>query len=154
MKVIFMRHVESEYNVKDLINQDSSVKVRITKKGWKQALEAGKKLKDMDFDIIFASEFLRVRETAEIIRGKRDVEIKIDKRINEIKLGFEGKGAENYRRARMESGEKISMFKVSIELENFYEVRKRVEKFINWLKLQKYFNCDARNMCTECKVNS
>jgi len=135
-----MRHAESEYNVQDLINQDSSVKVRITGKGRRQALEAGKKLKDLDFDIIFVSEFLRTQETAKIVCAERDVEIKIDKRIDEDSKGFEGENVENYRKARRESGEEINLFKASKELESFHDVKLRIEKFVNWLKTQKYKN--------------
>ena len=30
MKLIFMRHAQSEYNAKNLINQDPKIKVKIT----------------------------------------------------------------------------------------------------------------------------
>ena len=68
-----MRHAESEYNVKSFISQDPNIKVGITEKGRKQALEAGRKLRDLDFDIIFVSDFLRTQETARIVKGDRDV---------------------------------------------------------------------------------
>ena len=152
MKVIFMRHAESEYNARDLINQDSKINVHITEKGKKQALESGEKLEDRGFDIIFVSEFLRTQETARIVKGERDIEIKIDNRINEIKLGFEGENSENYRKVRGESGEKINLFKVSRELENYHDVKLRIEKFVNWLKNQRYGNIliVTHEICCQC----
>ncbi len=93
-----------------VFNQDSSVKVSITEKGRKQALEIARKLKDRKFDIIFVSEFLRTQETVKVVIAGRDVEIKIDKRINEDHKGFEGENVENYRKARRASVEKINLF--------------------------------------------
>ncbi|MBU1987926.1 MAG: histidine phosphatase family protein, partial [Nanoarchaeota archaeon] len=64
MEIYFMRHGESEYNVKKLINFDPSVPVHLTENGKKQAEEAAGELKHIRFDAICSSEFPRARETA------------------------------------------------------------------------------------------
>ena len=93
MKVHFMRHGESEYNVKGLLNQDPKIKVHLTSKGKKQAENAAKKLRKINFDAIFVSEFVRTQETAKIINQGRGTPSFVDKRINEPKTGFEGKSS-------------------------------------------------------------
>ena len=138
MRVIFIRHAQSEYNVKNLVNQDFKIKVDITEYGRRQAKEAGKKLENEKFDIIFVSDFLRTQQTAKIVLGEREIEIKVNKKINEIKLGYEGEDAELYRKDRRTSGMKINLFKKSEELESFHDVKLRIEKFVNWLKNEKY----------------
>ena len=91
MKVVFLRHGQSEYNIKHLINQDPNIRVYITAKGKKQIADVAKKLEGIEFDAIFVSEFIRTKESAEIINSDRNIPIVIDRRINEERIGMEGK---------------------------------------------------------------
>ena len=152
MKLTFMRHAQSEYNAKDLINQDPKIKVNITEKGIKQAKKAYNKLKNEKFDIIFISQFCRTEETAVIIKGERKAEIKVDNRTNEVKLGYERENAENYRKDRRVSGRKINLFKKSEEFESFHDVKIRIEKFIDWLRNEKYEKVliITHEICCQC----
>ena len=152
MKLIFLRHAQSEYNIKNLINQDSKIKVNITEKGKKQAIDAGEKLKNDEIQVIFASEFLRTQQTAENVRERRKIEIKVDKRINEGKVGYEGKDVKNYREDRGKSGMKINKYKKSEEFESFHDIKLRVENFIKWLKGENY-DCVlvvTHEICCQC----
>jgi phosphoserine phosphatase len=99
MKIYIMRHGQSKYNIKNLINVDPNIEVGLTDKGREQAREAEKKLGDLD--VIYVSEFLRTMETAKEINKKRNLGIKIDGRLNEFNPGmqFEGKSGYAYETA-------------------------------------------------------
>jgi len=90
-----MRHAESEANTKGLISSVVTNIDHLTDVGKKQAEESGKKLKDKGIDIIISSDFMRTKETAEIVAkeiGLDPKEIIFDERIREIGTGdFEGK---------------------------------------------------------------
>ena len=137
MKVYFMRHAESEYNIKRLINQDPKIKVALSRRGVKQAEETAAKLSKFNFDAIFSSPFLRCRQTVEIVNKFHNAKIKIDGRIGEIKVGFEGRSADEYEKLAF-AGKRAS-FKIKGE-ESWLEVQKRVKDFLDWLSKQKY-NC-------------
>lgn len=97
MEVYFVRHGESEYNVKHLVNFTSSVVVNLTEKGKKQVKAAAEKLAGKKIDLIFSSEFMRTQETAVILATRLGVKIKLDRRLNEIRVGEEGKSNVFYR---------------------------------------------------------
>jgi len=136
MKVYFMRHGESEYNVKDLINFDPKVEVNLTEKGKMQVRESAEKLKDVRFDAIFSSELLRTQETAVIMNQGRDLKVRVDKRIDEISLGMEGERFEGYSKLREAAGEFVN-FKIE-GFESFIDVKARVLDFLEGLKKEKY----------------
>jgi broad specificity phosphatase PhoE len=138
MKVTFLRHGESEYNVKGILNNDPKNKnvSPLTEKGVKQAEKAAEKLKDKKFDIIFCSGFIRARQTAEIVNRFHKNKIIIDKRINEVHVGFEDKKNEEFVKALENSKDKFA-FKLKGK-ESWNDLKKRVQKFLDWLKDQKY----------------
>jgi alpha-ribazole phosphatase len=132
MKIYFMRHGQSEYNLTNKINCSSKVEANLTLKGKDQAQMAAEKLSDLRFDAIYVSEFTRTQETAAIIAKGRRIKIKVDKRLNELNTGFEGEDAEEYNEARKDSGD-ILNFKIAGK-ESFLELKKRVLNFLNDLK--------------------
>jgi len=134
MKVVFLRHAEGTHNVKGRINQDLKILVHLTSKGKKQAVEAGKKLEGIDFNVIFSSEFVRARETAEIVNRNQMVQIFPDRRINEAGIGFEGEAIEDFRQS---SGGNFFNFKLKGK-ESWQDVKKRVANFLVFLKKEKY----------------
>jgi len=72
MKILLIRHGESEGNVKSKENK----KDRLTKKGKKQAQHLGEHLKNFKISEIYSSNLIRAKETAEIISKKIHVQIK------------------------------------------------------------------------------
>lgn len=134
MEVYFMRHGQSEYNVNRLVNQNPKIKVDLTKLGIRQALLAGEKLSKINFDVIFSSEFLRTHETAKLIKGDRKAGIIFDKRISEIRLGFEGLPAEIYN--AQAKGDLLN-FRIKGK-ESWMDVKKRAVEFVDFLKKGSY----------------
>jgi len=134
-----MRHGQTDYNVSNRINCEPRVLIGLTETGKKQALVAREKLKGVKFDIIFTSEFLRTKESAEIVNSLQNVSMKVDKRLNEFNSGMEGESVEAYWKVR---GEEIKD-KFSYKLdgrESLGDVRKRVENFLEELKNENYEN--------------
>jgi broad specificity phosphatase PhoE len=90
MKIIFVRHGESEANVADFINDDPKRPVNLTERGREQAVVVAERLRHMAFSHAFASEFPRAQQTARIILQNQDRELVIDARLNERKSGMDG----------------------------------------------------------------
>ena len=65
MKIILVRHGESEHNAKITLSRDS----KLTKKGEIQAKHLGEKIKNkkIKIDAIYTSNLIRSKKTAEII---------------------------------------------------------------------------------------
>jgi broad specificity phosphatase PhoE len=133
MIVYFVRHGQAEHNVSLTMNGDPNKEVHLTELGKKQVEEAAEKLKDVDFEVIFISELVRTKETAEIINKYHDVELKVDKRINELVSGLEGKTSKEWislvgdrYTGRVNDGE------------SFQDIKKRVASFLDDLKGMNY----------------
>ena len=136
MEVYFIRHGESEYNVIHKINSNKKIPVHITKKGIKQAEIAAKKLSKIKFDAIYSSEFLRCKETAEIINKYHKLKIKSNKRMNEWLTGCEGKSSVEFETFIIKNGFNAKKPKG----ESFVDVKKRTLKFLFSLKKLKTKN--------------
>lgn len=136
MKVYFMRHGESDYNVVRRINFDPKVKVGLTLRGKDQVHEAARKLHDIRFDAIFSSQFLRAKESAKIIAENRNVRVRTNKKLNEMNYGFEGEEVEEYYKARKKA-KALSEFRVR-DCESFLDVKKRVYDFLQDLRKKEY----------------
>lgn len=91
MKVILVRHGESEANVAHIINDDPHRAVNLTERGRAQAEAASERLRNMPFSHAYASEFPRARQTAEILLRHHACPLQIDARINERHTGLDGK---------------------------------------------------------------
>ncbi|RLQ90029.1 histidine phosphatase family protein [Planomicrobium sp. Y74] len=84
------RHGETEWNLEKRMQGwgDSP----LTEKGKKNALELGGRLKDTEFEAVYASPSLRAFSTAQAICAERKLEIKVDDKLREINVGeWEGK---------------------------------------------------------------
>ena len=136
MKVYFMRHGESEYNVVRRINFDPRIKVGLTVKGIDQVNKAAQKFSGMRFDAIFSSRFLRTKQTAKIMARGRRIRVRTDRRLNEFRTGFEGENVQVYYDA-LEGAEVLSEFKVD-GFESFLDVKLRVYEFLQDLKKKNY----------------
>ena len=85
MKIIFVRHGETEWN--KLARFQGSSDIELSEVGREQAKLVGKRLRDIEISAIYSSTFKRAYETALAIRGDRDIEIMKDKRLGEIDFG-------------------------------------------------------------------
>jgi len=89
MKIIFVRHGESEANVAGRINDNPARSVNLTKRGQEQAEAASEELRMARFTHAYASEFPRAQQTARILLRHHGCTLQIDARINERKTGMD-----------------------------------------------------------------
>lgn len=90
MKIILVRHGESEGNVKNEINDDPKRIVDLTEKGRAQATAAAERLRDIPFTHAYASEFPRAQQTAAILLRSHHLKFRVDARLNERRSGMDG----------------------------------------------------------------
>lgn len=85
-----LRHGESLKNIKDITScWPEKFHCPLTLKGKKQIKESAKKLKNKKISIIFTSDLLRTKQTAEIVKKELGIKlVKIDKRLREINYGI------------------------------------------------------------------
>lgn len=85
-----VRHGQSEANVKDLYGLDTP----LTQKGKEQAGITAQNLKNTHFDAVFSSDYLRAKETAEIIAKEHNLLVTTKKALREKYMGeIEGRVA-------------------------------------------------------------
>lgn len=85
-----VRHAETEYNTKQLAQ--GHLDSPLTERGINGARARAEKLRDIEFDLIFSSDLLRAKRTAEIIKLERQLEVKTTEMLRERYYGpFEGK---------------------------------------------------------------
>lgn len=98
-RVILARHGESEFSVRSAVNGDPRAPGGgLTATGRKQAHALGELLADDAIDLCVVTEFVRVRETAEIALAGRGVPCLVLPELNEIRFGrFEGEPLDDYR---------------------------------------------------------
>lgn len=127
-----MRHGESESNVKKVTssNYEKNESYPLTFRGRAQVEKAGIRLKkEGGVDLIFASDFLRTRDTAEIVASSLKAPVYFDKRLREVNTGiFDGRPYEEYENFFNST---LQMFaERSPEGENLRDLAKRVSDFI------------------------
>ncbi|HET8651379.1 MAG TPA: histidine phosphatase family protein [Gaiellaceae bacterium] len=98
-RAIFVRHGESEYSARELVNGDPSVLVGLTEVGREQARWLYDRLESEPIDLCVVTEFGRTRETADLALGDRRVPRIIVRDLNDPFYGaFEGKPLADYRK--------------------------------------------------------
>jgi broad specificity phosphatase PhoE len=85
MKISFVRHGESKHNERGVIT--GQIDVALTQKGEEQAHQAAKEISPDSFDIIYSSDLIRCKQTAEILNEKLGLPLKFDKRLQERNFG-------------------------------------------------------------------
>ncbi len=89
MKLIFVRHGQTEWNAKRLLQ--GSTDIPLNAAGFAQAESLRQTLADTVIDCAVTSPLLRARQTADVICGNRKIPITADPRIAERNFGcFEG----------------------------------------------------------------
>jgi broad specificity phosphatase PhoE len=97
-RAIFVRHGESEYSVRELVNGDPAVAVGLTERGRQQATLLGERLASEPIDLCVVTEFGRTHETADLALGGRKVPRIVLRDLNDPFYGeFEGKALADYR---------------------------------------------------------
>ncbi|HEU4943480.1 MAG TPA: histidine phosphatase family protein [Gaiellaceae bacterium] len=98
-RAILVRHGESEYSARELVNGDPSVVVGLTEEGREQARWLYDRLESEPIDLCVVTEFGRTRETANLALGDRRVPRIVLRDLNDPFYGaFEGKPLAEYRR--------------------------------------------------------
>ena len=106
MKLILFRHCETTFNKTHKFT--GTLDARLTSLGRKQASELCTHLKRESADIIFSSPLHRCLETAQIVRGKKDIVIVADQNLRERSYGdLQGMSHARYKR---EHGEEALHF--------------------------------------------
>lgn len=87
--IYVVRHGETEWNEKGLLQGHTDSP--LTNKGLKQGRGLAEKLIDVKFDVIFSSDLLRAKRTAEIIALERKLAVQATKALREQSFGkYEG----------------------------------------------------------------
>lgn len=89
MEIYIVRHGETLWNKEKRLQGRTDID--LNENGRELAKKTGEALMDTRIDRIYASPLKRARETAELIRNGRDIEIRTDDRLKELCFGsFEG----------------------------------------------------------------
>lgn len=131
MRLILVRHGQSEHNIKGIMQGHISSK--LTEQGKKQAQDAADLLKSEKIDEIYVSDLGRVIETANIINKYHKKEIKFTPILRERSFGkFEGQSVEILEKAVEESGEDYHIFRPEGG-ESCLDIRDKMLNFLNEL---------------------
>ena len=96
---MFVRHGESEYSAKMLVNGDPSVAVALTEEGREQAEQLRERLESEPIDLCVVTEFARTHETADLALAGREIPRVVLRDLNDPFYGaFEGKALADYRK--------------------------------------------------------
>jgi broad specificity phosphatase PhoE len=96
--VILARHGESELSAAGLVSGDPAEPRGLTEIGREQARRLGERLADEPIDLCVTSEFVRVRQTADLALAGREIPRLVVPELNDVRFGeFEGRPFEDYR---------------------------------------------------------
>lgn len=85
--ILFVRHGETQFNAENIVAGGLS-DVPLNEKGFVQADNAGKSLKDTKIDLVYCSPMIRTRQTAaEILKYQNNVPVVYDERLKERSWG-------------------------------------------------------------------
>jgi len=105
------------------------VPIPLTKEGREGVKQLAKKLKEEKIDLIFSSDLLRTKETAQIIAKELGLEVNLDERLRELNLGvYNGRKLEEFYRDFPKPEERFS--KAPKNGENWSDCQKRMLDFI------------------------
>jgi len=131
-RYFFMRHGEAESNVAGILNSDIRKKDSLTNKGRREAKKSGLELSKKKIDFIYASDFIRTKETAKIVAKSLGIpqnKIIYDKRIRELNAGkMSGKTLKEYHSLFGKLSDKFN--KAPDGGETYRELRRRVGEFL------------------------
>ncbi|MDP3800243.1 MAG: class I tRNA ligase family protein [bacterium] len=133
--LILMRHGEAESNIKGICSAyPEKILNPLTEKGRKQAEESAKNMKKElgknKVAVIYASDLLRTRETAQILADELNIkDVVFDERLRELSTGeFNGQPATEYFASFNSFKDKF--FRAPVGGESWVDVSKRVREFM------------------------
>ena len=130
--IYFVRHGETEWNEKKLIQGHSDIP--LNEKGELQSKQLGEKLKDVHFEAVFSSDLIRAKRTAEIIILEKKLAVVATKALRERMFGrFEGKHINELRKVlgEMMVISRIKQKKLTLyDIENDEDIVTRLIPFI------------------------
>ena len=98
-RALFIRHGESEFSVKEVVNGDPAVACGLTELGRQQAEQLGERLAGEPVGLCVVTEFPRTHETADLMLGEREIPRLVLPELNDPFYGeFEGGSLADYRR--------------------------------------------------------
>ncbi len=130
-KYFIMRHGEAESNLFNIVSSSYKNQHHLTEKGKKQTIDALKNFKKAEkIDLIFSSDLVRAKETAQIAAKHFKVKkVAYDKRLREINFGiFDNKNIEEYRSYFSSLEERF--YKRPPKGESFMDEKRRVSEFL------------------------
>ena len=130
-KYYILRHGEAISNVRNVISSwPETFENPLTEKGKEQVAGSAEKLKNKNIDLIFASDVLRAKQTAQIVAQVLKLEIIFDARLRELDAGsFNGKTLTQWREY-FEREEKSIDHSVPGG-ETYHQVLARIQDFLN-----------------------
>jgi len=88
-KYYILRHGEAMSNVREIVScWPEKFENHLTEKGIEKIKESAKELKSKNISLIFSSDLLRTRETAEIVGKELGIKPEYDQRLREINFGI------------------------------------------------------------------
>lgn len=136
MKLILLRHGETNYNVKGICNSQPNPKVRLTVSGRAQAAKAAEILKKEKIEVIITSELFRTQQTARIINKFHKVPMKRDGRLNDRNTGFENQSVKFFYEWR--AAQKNPWSATPKNGESYQALKKRLSAFLKDLQKEDY----------------
>lgn len=132
MHLYFMRHGQTNYNIRGLCNDDPCQDVHLTETGIQQAQNIAQQLRQKPIELIVTSQLPRTRQTAEIINEHHHVPIVSHAAINDIRSGFDGRTVTEY----FSATEPDPLHIRANGGESLLDHKKRVLTYLDWLKIQ------------------
>ncbi|MEI6660176.1 MAG: class I tRNA ligase family protein, partial [bacterium] len=131
-KYFIMRHGQTDYNIRNLINSARNSGSHLTEEGKNQVRMSAQTLKDKKIDLVFVSPFSRTLETEKIVAevlGLTENQIEIDDRLHEMSLPmYEGQNADMYHEAYPKTAENFAHAPEGNE--SYADVKKRIMSFM------------------------
>jgi broad specificity phosphatase PhoE len=129
MKLILVRHGETEWNVRELVQGRKDIP--LNRKGMEQARKVGLRLKSERIDAIYSSDLKRASQTAQFIEKFHNTHIRYNRLLRERKFGkMEGIPASEFRKARDDSGLPKHLYRPPGG-ESYADLQKRVKRFLS-----------------------
>lgn len=85
MELYLIRHGLTVWNAAGKLQGNADIE--LNEEGRELAGQLGRKLENIDFDVIYSSPLIRAYETACLIRGHRNIQIIRDQRLRELSFG-------------------------------------------------------------------
>lgn len=128
-----LRHVETENNVNKIIQ--GHLDSPLTKNGEEQARALANEFKDVKFDLVFSSDLLRAKRTAEVITLEKNLAVETTKLLRERNWGeFEGTSSGSfdkyYETLSNASDEERRKYKATKNFESDEEIITRMITFL------------------------